>query len=369
MKYKKPLRQILESTQRVWDNDQIRPTVRNNFRKVMQCGTEALGAEIFASETESRLVYHTCKSRACPSCGHMATERWQRDQWHSLPDIPFADVCLTMPDVLWPVFKRNRHLLHDLPALGAAAVQQFAKAHYGVTIMVMVVPHTFGRRLNFNSHLHLLVSSGGVRVGTNEWLSPIDFDKTQIERIWRYAVVSYLYEANRTGVLASDMPISDVAQELQHQHGRHWNIHISRFKSKAYFLRYAGRYVRRPPIAQHRFETINDSEVKFWRKDLREKKRVLTAYSPEEFVTALGHHIHDHYRHGIRYFGLLAPGSKHASESAAFLMLGQSKRTRPRRLGWAQSLNATFGVDPLRDSKGQIMKRIGRRKPLGELAG
>jgi hypothetical protein len=34
--------------------------------------------------------------------------------WRVLPDIPYSHVCLTMPGVLWPLFRRSRHLLHDL---------------------------------------------------------------------------------------------------------------------------------------------------------------------------------------------------------------------------------------------------------------
>ena len=63
-----------------------------------------------------------------------------------------------MPDVLWPVFQRNRHLLHDLPVLGAQVLQQWARRKYGSRLMIVVIPHTFGRHLNFNCHLHILVS-------------------------------------------------------------------------------------------------------------------------------------------------------------------------------------------------------------------
>ena len=112
----RPLRQVLEMHREVWDCDETRPSVREAFSKVIDCGTEALGAEVFASDREERVLYHTCKSRACPSCGYQATRAWQRDQWGELPDIPYAHVCLTMPDVLWPLFQRNRHLLHDLPS-------------------------------------------------------------------------------------------------------------------------------------------------------------------------------------------------------------------------------------------------------------
>ena len=42
--------------------------IRDNLRKVIECGTIALGAEVYASQTESKLVFHTCKSRFCTSC-------------------------------------------------------------------------------------------------------------------------------------------------------------------------------------------------------------------------------------------------------------------------------------------------------------
>jgi hypothetical protein len=92
---------------------------------MIDCRTPALGAEVYASETEQKLVYHTCKSRACPSCGHRATQLWQREQWTALPDIPYAGIVLTMPDILWPIFQQNRHLLYDLGALGAAVVEEW----------------------------------------------------------------------------------------------------------------------------------------------------------------------------------------------------------------------------------------------------
>src|SRR5712692_85855 len=125
MRYKQPLKQILIATRSYWDRVETRSAVRQNFEKVINCRTRVLGAEVYASETEQKLVYHTCKSRACPGCGHRATLLWQREQWAVLPDVPYAGMCLTMPDVLWSIFQQNRHLLHDLGALGAATIQQW----------------------------------------------------------------------------------------------------------------------------------------------------------------------------------------------------------------------------------------------------
>jgi hypothetical protein len=337
--------------------------VRENFEKVLRCRTLALGAEVYASETEQKRIPHTCKSRACPSCGHRATLLWQRDQWAALPDVPYVGITFSMPDVLWPIFQQNRHLLHDLPALAGAVIQQYLKTSHGVRGLITVVPHTFGRRLNFNSHLHTLVSAGGLRESEGRWVTGLHFDKTELMRMWRYAVVTYLSEALRAAVLKSDFEDERLRVILTTQSERWWSIHLAHFTSKAHFLRYAGRYIRRLPIAQHRVVRITDREVQFWRKDLRSKKWVLTRYSLNEFVAVLAEHVPDRYRHATRYFGLMAPGTKSQSSAALFALLGQIKRPRPPHLAWAASIRRDFGRDPLLDSTGKRMRWVGRIGP------
>ena len=41
-------------------------------------------------------------------------------------------------------------------------LQQWARQKYGIRLLIVVIPHTFGRHLNFNPHLHILVSEGGL---------------------------------------------------------------------------------------------------------------------------------------------------------------------------------------------------------------
>ena len=54
------------------------------------------------------------------------------------------------------------------------------KDEYGVRPLIMVVQHTFGRHLNFNAHLHMLVSAGGLSEAESHWiegliLNPVGF--------------------------------------------------------------------------------------------------------------------------------------------------------------------------------------------------
>jgi hypothetical protein len=365
MRDKQPLKQIVAATRSHWDRDEIRPAVRENLEKMLNCGTLALGAEVYASETEQKLVYHTCKSRVCPSCGYRATLLWQQEQWAALPDIPYAGLVFTMPSVLWPLFRKNRHLLHDLPALGAAVIERWMKAKYGVRLLIMVVPHTFGGYLNFNCHLHILVSAGGLQESEGRWIASLRFDKEVLMRMWRYAVITYLREALEAHVLKSDRDGTDLSRVLQSEYERpRWIIYLRESMSKWRFLQYAARYARRPPIAQRRLLEVTDVEVEFWTKDKKEGRVVITRCSLEKFIAVLAEHVPDRYRHAIRYFGLLAPGVKGRVSAALFALLGQEKCRRPRRLSWRASLRRYFGIDPLIDSYGQSMHWLRRQRPI-----
>jgi hypothetical protein len=264
-----------------------------------------------------------------------------------------------MPSVLWPIFQQNRHLLHDLPALGAATIQRWAKLKYGARVLIMVIPHTFGSRLNFNSHLHILVSAGGLKDSEGRWMNRLYFDKKKLMHMWRFALVTFLREALTAGVLKSEVSPNQLRALLADQY-RWWSVHVDYFQSKTHFLRYAGRYARRLPIAQHRLEEVTTEKVRFWLKDKKLKKRVISECSPAEFVAMLAEHVPERYRHSVRRFGLLSPRSKAQTSGALFALLGQQKRPRPPRLSYRYSMLRDFRTDPLIDRHGQSMRWVGR---------
>ena len=363
MQRKEPLKDILASTRALWDHDGIRPAVRTNFAKVLLCRTEALGSEVYASATEQKIVHHTCKSRACPSCGYRATRLWQREMWAALPDVKFAGIVFTMPDVLWPIFQRNRHLLDDLPALGAAVIQQWAKDAYSARLMILVVRHTFGRHLNFNPHLHILVSAGGLRTLDDSSFSGIRFDKSALMKRWRYALITYLREALTKGLLRSDSTLRSIRAMLTTQYERWWNVDVQACASKKHFIGYAGRYVRRPPLAQYRLLEHTPDHVSFRTQDHKSKCEVVTDHTPLSFIEAMAAHVPDHYKHGIRHFGLLSPRCRNRTFAALFAQLGQVRRPKPCHLSWSKSVTREFGIDPQRDSHGEMMRLVSRRPP------
>jgi hypothetical protein len=360
------MKQILDETRDIWDRPETRPAVRENFTAILQCGTPALGWEVFASDNEEKRCYHRCRSRFCSSCGYRATLLWLEEQEAALPDIPYAGIVFTMPRELWSIFKANRHLLHDLPVLGSGVIQQWIRAKYGATVSIMVVPHTFGGDLKFNVHLHILVSAGGLREADGQWIPHLPLDKDALMRSWRDAVIIHLRNALKAKVLKWPRDAKELRGFLTLAYDGHprWIIFLDRIVSKSHFLRYAARYVRRPPIAKWRLLKVTDGEVVFIAKDTKAKRLVPSRCPLSDFLRLLASHVPDVYRHAIRYFGLLAPRAKSLSYAGLFVLLRQTACPRPNRLSWRSSLLKCFGYDPLVDSHGQVMFWVRREKPF-----
>jgi hypothetical protein len=232
----------------------------------------------------------------------------------------------------------------------------------------MVVPHTFGGDLKFNAHLHVLVSSGGLLASEGRWMPRLQFNKRALMRMWRYAVITHLRAALKANVLDSDLNKHDLQALLKTAYERHpvWIIYVAKIVSKSHFLRYAARYVRRPPIASWRLLKVTKREVEFVAKDTKAQRQVRTRCELTNFVRLLAQHVPDNYRKAIRYFGLWAPRAKNQTYYALLLLLGETRRHRPQRLSWRSSILKYFGRDPMIDSHGQQMYWVRRGKaPTG----
>jgi hypothetical protein len=318
---------------------------------------------VYASGQEERIFNHTCKSPSCSSCGYRATVHWQRGWWAVLPETLYKGITFTMPDVLWIVFRDNPRLAKALPVLAAKVIETRANAKYGLRVGVIAVPHTFNGKLEFNSHVHTIVTGGGLSGCSGTWISRIYYDRDLLMEAWRRAVVALLRAALCADRLHTTMPVERMEELLTEQENRWWSINIQSFRSKERFLRYAGRYVRRPPIAQRRITHIGQRVVKFWYKDKKLRRRIVVQCSLEEFIDRWAQHIRERYQHSSRTFGLFAPRALRQTSSATFAILGQERRLRPKPRRWAESLKRDFGYDPLLDKMGERMRWVGRIPP------
>jgi hypothetical protein len=151
------------------------------------------------------------------------------------------------------------------------------------------------------------------------------------------------------------LPETQLKELVQGQRDLWWKPMVREYDTQHEFLKYIARFLRRSPMAEYRFQPSPEGVVRFLYKDKKAGEIGVAEHTAEEFILLLADQVPDKYRHGVRYFGLLAPRAK-AVRYAAFLhLLGHRVRLRRRRLRWAASLLATFGYDPLLDSHGERM--------------
>jgi Putative transposase len=231
-------------------------------------------------------------------------------------------------------------------------------------VVVIAIPHTFNGRLDFNAHVHVMVTAGGLEL-SGEWRGNVYYDVDALTHYWRKAVIRVLRASLRAGTLTTKTPAEQIDATLTTQENRWWSVKLQSLGSKEHFLRYAGRYARRPPIAQRRIIGISKQEIQFWAKDRRLRRQVLVCMTPKEFLAAWMQHIPERYEHAVRSFGLFAPRAIGDSSAAVSAILARSPRRRPRPLSWSLSIRRDFGWDPLLDRQGNRMtwnRRIAPQK-------
>jgi hypothetical protein len=267
-----------------------------------------------------------------------------------------------MPRELLPIFRDNPLLAKALPTLAAKLIEAGTRAKYGLRVGVIAILHTFNGPLEFNSHVHTMVTGGGLYGSSDTWISRVYYERNPLMEAWRRAVIALLRAALRAGRLHTKMTVDQMEEMLTQQENRWWSIKIQSFKSKEHFLQYAGRYVRRPPIAQRRITHVGERTVTFWFKDKKLHRRVFVQCLLEEFIDRWEQHIPERYQHAVSSFGLFAPRALRQTSAAIFAILGQERRPRPKPRRWADSLKRDFGHDPLLDETGSRMKWV-RRLP------
>jgi putative transposase/transposase-like zinc-binding protein len=364
---------LVEDARPLWDHAGVRPHARATLIKMLLCGTSALGGEVFTSiDGETLIVYHTCKTRACPSCGYFQALRFQHEVVNHLPDIPYRGLIITIPDRYWEILRLNRRLLPNLAALGGGVISDLAREHRQAEVPLIVVLHTFNPELLYKPHLHAVVGLTGLDLSGDRLVKNIFFSKDMLQRCWRYALLDRLEEELRQGRLRlpPDLSQKQLLANIDYERRILWHIEKHACTNKHELLAYVARYIGRPPIANSRILEFDAHHVRFRYRDKLDDNRVHEATIPtQEFIDRLIEHIREPYQHGVRYFGLLSPQAKFIRYAAYLRLLGEPGPEPARPLRWAEARYLSFGDNPLLDRWGNPLKwshRLPSRLPAKE---
>jgi len=86
---------------------------------------------------------------------------------------------------------------------------------YGLRVGVIAILHTFNGELKFNSHVHTMVTGGGLHGSSDIWVSRVYYDREALMKSWRKAVIALLRAALRAGQLHIEMTVDQAERDAR----------------------------------------------------------------------------------------------------------------------------------------------------------
>ncbi|MEI3611354.1 transposase [Pseudogracilibacillus sp. SO30301A] len=179
-------------------------------------------------------------------------------------------IIFTIDEGLREIFLLHRHLLKPLMDEAAKLISDYFGKKAKVKPGIIAGLHTFGSRVNFNPHVHMLVTMGGI-TKKGEWKG-YDFIPFQMLRKQWQTVVLKLIRKNLSN--KEKKQVQPRLQKAFSENGEGFYVYAPKQRGKIKDqLRYIGRYMRRPAIGINRVEAYDGQYVTYKYIDKKISKR------------------------------------------------------------------------------------------------
>jgi hypothetical protein len=291
----------------------------------------------------TRLTFHSCRNRHCPTCQAQASARWIEARRADLLPIPYFHVVFTLPHALNTLAQGNPRLIYTLLFRAAAeTLLAFGRdpRHLGGTIGITAILHTWSQTLTEHVHVHCLVTGGALSRDRTRWIhgrAAFLFPVEALSVVFRAKYLAGLHHAFRAGQLtfaAGTTPLADAARFaalLAQLRATPWVVYAKRpFGGPAQVLKYLGRYTHRIAISNARLISLVDGVVQFRWKDYADRGHTkIMALDVDEFLRRFLLHVLPRGFVRIRHFGLLANGQRRSAIRRARHLLDASTPAAP----------------------------------------
>lgn len=238
---------------------------------------------------------------------------------------------------------------------------------------VTEVLHTFGSKLEFHPHIHMLLSEGGIGNDSN-----FDFSIWKECRFFPHKVLKARFKYNLTKSLRAfaaqkaKEKLLNIPSELKQIWQRKlkcrdfytvtkelykviWYVYIGEKLDNASFVaRYIGRYAKRPCISETKIldYSFEKQIVRFSYHDKVTNTKQELTLSVDEFLKRLIRHIPDKNFKMIRYYGLSANAVKNKLIPILLPLIAALYTVakivyEPKPKTWRERITESTGNDPL----------------------
>ncbi len=321
-------------------------------RAIMACRTPAMGGheQCCPDGHFSRVQYHSCKHRSCPTCAERAKHEWLDKQQQRLLPCDHFHVIFTVPHELIPIWQYNRREFTTrlFGACRDTLMQLLGQTrHLGATPGILMALHTWGRTLNQHPHIHCLVTAGGLsadqvwRDVAGDYLLPSKI----VRLVFRGKLLDSLADAAQAGRLTPPSGTGrriSIASLLRAAARKTWNVRLeSRYAHGRGVAIYLSRYVRGGPISNTRVVRTTGNKVRFRFRDHRDGRDKVRCLDATRFMEQLLWHVPEPGQHTVRHVGLYAHACRQRREHCRTQIDPQAMApTPPQRGSWQSYLSA-----------------------------
>ena len=321
-----------------------RQAVIKNVDKMINCGDPSFGGAMYGCTKCGTLKFvpFRCKSRFCPTCGVKYCQDRSNAMSFKLIQCTHRHCVFTIDDDLRHFFLEDRSLLDCLfNAVRSVVLRMFHQLNKSKNFVpgFICVLHTFGRPLEWNPHIHCLITEGA-------------FSDDGFWRVVKHFDYSYLRKAFQTALL----------NELESKIGpsfKKTKAVIYRKDKNGFYVyakpnlcdpqtvvKYISRYLGRPVIALKRIDSYDGENVTFHYNRHEDNAFVSKTVSALDFISLLIQHIPESHYKMTRYYGLYA--RHRIQDNTLRRVIHKSKHTLIHSFSkWKNNILISFGYDPL----------------------
>lgn len=352
------LKKIFFDRHQHWENlkqkygDRIRPVVIKEVEKFRDCGDMKKGFKLLVCEGchDTKHIPFRCKGRFCTTCSVGESEEWSRLLSEDVYRVNHRHVILTIDEGLRDIFLWHRKLLKPLMDEAARLISEYFEDKVKVKPGIIAGLHTFGSKINFNPHVHMLVTMGGI-TREDAWKTYDYIPFARLRKQWQTIVLKmirkHLSPKEKKRVQAR-------LQKAYSENGDGFYVYAPKQKGNIKEqLRYIGRYMRRPAIGLNRIVAYDGDFVTFKYVDKTDGQEKTETMMVEEFIKSLIRHIPDEQFKTIRHYGIYSRRSKSLSKKLIKAWQEKTKRwilkvkKTLRRQTWRERIIATGSKDPM----------------------
>lgn len=334
-------------------NLNIRQVVFDEVNKMRICKTPEMGFSVYECPDchKTMNVYNTCKGRFCNSCGVKYAKQRTTEIMNKLLDTKHRHLVFTIPDILWPLFQKDRKLLSLMfEAVSKTLLSWFSDSCKDENFKpgFILVLHTFGRDNKWNVHIHCLLAEAAL--GNTKSKKINFFPYEMLRKRFRTYLLDLL--SNKLGKSFKELKNKCYKD---YENGFYVRAKKSEFKNSKKNIEYVLRYCGRPCFAAYRIIDIRNDYITFWYQRHEDDKIVVERIHIFEFISRLIKHIPEKNFKTIRYYGFYSSKKHKLLDTCRMLIHSTKKAFYKSKNLWRNLIFWSFSRDPLQCSCGSTL--------------